>query len=156
MTSPQLTASSSRHVAHFDGACEPRNPGGFGGWGFVICDPSGVEVSTGSGLLPKGPEMTNNVAEYTAALECLRAWIGLERRGGIVVHGDSKLVIEQMSRRWQVKQGAYVAVYRELRALVDAAKPDVAWEWVSRDLNARADELSKRELIQHGVVIAKR
>jgi hypothetical protein len=23
-------------VAHFDGACEPVNPGGHGGWGYVI------------------------------------------------------------------------------------------------------------------------
>jgi hypothetical protein len=41
------------HVAHFDGACMPRNPGGYGGWGFVIYDVSdpSTELATGCGLL---------------------------------------------------------------------------------------------------------
>ncbi|HWB81427.1 MAG TPA: reverse transcriptase-like protein, partial [Nannocystaceae bacterium] len=104
-------------IGHFDGACEPYNPGGWGGWGFAIWDPSATEIASGYGVLEKGRGMTNNVAEYTAALECVRRWIALAIAGPIVVRGDSKLVIEQMSGRWKVKAGAYVAVYRELCVL---------------------------------------
>lgn len=143
-------------VAHFDGACEPVNPGGFGGWGFVIVSEAGEELVARAGLLPRGPSMTNNVAEYTGALECVRAWIELARAESLLVRGDSKLVIEQMSRRWQVKGGAYVPVYRELRALVDAHGLAVTWQWIPRDENARADELSKLELEKRGIPIARR
>jgi probable phosphoglycerate mutase len=133
------------HTANFDGACEPTNPGGWGGWGFVIHTPTGEELLARGGLLPRGPAMTNNVAEYTAALECVRAWIELR--------GDSKLVVEQMCGRWQVKQGAYVAVHRELRALLGAHTVAVTWTWIPRTQNARADELSKQELVKAGVKI---
>lgn len=145
------------HTANFDGACEPRNPGGWGGWGFVIHTPAGDELLAAGGLLPKGPSMTNNVAEYTAALECVRAWIRLRAEHGLegplALRGDSKLVVEQMCGRWRVKQGAYVAVYQELRGLLDSTLVDVSWTWIPREQNARADELSKQELVRAGVTI---
>jgi ribonuclease HI len=145
------------HTANFDGACEPTNPGGWGGWGFVIHTPTGDELLARGGLLPRGPAMTNNVAEYTAALECVRAWIELRSELGpdarLELRGDSKLVVEQMCGRWQVKQGAYVAVHRELRALLDAHALAVTWTWIPRAENARADELSKQELVKAGVKI---
>lgn len=144
------------HIANFDGACEPRNPGGWGGWGFVIYGPDGDEIATGAGLLPKGPAMTNNVAEYTAALECVRAWTSLGNREPLLIRGDSKLVVEQMLGNWQVKAGAYVTVHRELRALVDAHQLPLRWQWIPRDQNARADELSKQELVRNDVEIAHR
>ena len=147
-------------VAHFDGACEPVNPGGHGGWGFVIRAVEdgqlGAELATGAGYIPAGRQTTNNVAEYTAALEAVRAWLRLERSTPLLVCGDSKLVIMQMRGQWQVKQGAYVPVYRELRALVDAHALAVKWQWVPRDQNARADELSKIELVKRGIPITVR
>lgn len=143
-------------LAHFDGACEPYNPGGWGGWGFAIWDPSRQEIASGHGVLDKGPGMTNNVAEYTAALECLRRWIAMEIDAPLSIRGDSKLVIEQMSGRWRAKSGAYVRVHHELRALVDASALALAWEWVPRTENARADELSKIGLIERGVTITVR
>lgn len=142
------------HTANFDGACEPINPGGWGGWGFAIVDGAGAEVLARGGVLERSAAMTNNVAEYTAALECVRAWLELGIDGPILVRGDSKLVIEQMSGRWKAKQGAYLAVYRELRELVDRTAVRVTWAWVPRTENARADELSKQELVRRGVRIA--
>ncbi len=144
------------HTASFDGACEPRNPGGWGGWGFAICDAAGSELAIGNGVLERGPAMTNNVAEYTAALECVRAWLGLGLDGLLVVRGDSKLVVEQMMGRWQAKAGAYLPVHRELRALVQTSGAAVTWEWIPRDQNARADELSKQGLLERGIAIAVR
>lgn len=143
-------------IGHFDGACEPYNPGGWGGWGFAIWDPSQTEIASDYGVLPKGRAMTNNVAEYTAALELVKRWIALAITAPLVVRGDSKLVIEQMCRRWQVKSGAYVAVHHELRALVDAHALDATWEWVPRAQNGRADDLSKQGLLAQGVTITVR
>jgi len=54
----------------------------------------------------------------------------------------------------QVRQGAYVPVHRELRALVDAHALALQWQWVPRDANVRADELSKVELVKRGIEIA--
>jgi ribonuclease HI len=147
-------------VAHFDGACEPVNPGGHGGWGYVIRAVEdtrlGAELAAASGYIPAGRHTTNNVAEYTGALEAVRAWVSLQRSTPLLVCGDSKLVIMQMRGAWQVKQGAYVPVYRQLRALVDAHALAVKWQWVPRDQNARADELSKIELVKRGIPIAYR
>jgi ribonuclease HI len=143
-------------LAHFDGACEPYNPGGWGGWGFAIWDPSGQEIACGHGVLDKGGGMTNNVAEYTAALECVRRWITLENAAPLLIRGDSKLVIEQMSGRWKAKAGAYVPVHHELRALVGASGLAITWEWVPRTDNARADDLSKQGLLDRGVTITVR
>lgn len=141
--------------ANFDGSCEPKNPGGTGGWGYVIYDATRPdhELATGYGLLPASPTMTNNVAEYTAALECLRRFVALELDGSLVLRGDSKLVIEQMSGRWRVKAGHYIPVYREAAALVLAHRIPVRWEWVPRELNSRADELSKQGLHERGVPV---
>jgi ribonuclease HI len=143
-------------LANFDGACEPYNPGGWGGWGFAIWDPSHQEIANGQGVLEKGRGMTNNVAEYTAALECMRRWISLQITEPLVIRGDSKLVIEQMCGRWRAKAGAYVAVHHELRALFQASALPVTWEWVPRTDNARADDLSKLGLIERGVTITVR
>ena len=118
------------------------------------------EAATGEVLVELADHLghtTNNVAEYTAALECVRAWIelraGLGADARLELRGDSKLVVEQMCGRWQVKQGAYVVVYRELRALLDAHAIAVTWTWIPRAENARADELSKQELVNAGVKI---
>lgn len=75
-----------------DGLCEPINPGGVACFGYVI-KRSGSEIETGSGVVGTGPDMTNNVAEYTAlirALEKIRQ-LGLGKES-VVVRSDSKLV----------------------------------------------------------------
>ncbi len=53
-------------VVHIDGLCEPVNPGGTATFGYVIRDDSGSILASKSGIVGKGPTMTNNVAEYTA------------------------------------------------------------------------------------------
>ena len=136
------------YVAHFDGACMPRNPGGYGGWGYVIdgVDALTVELAQGCGVLPAGPGMTCNVAEYTAALECLRGFAALELGKVVVVRGDSQLVIGQMSGQRKAKSGAYLPVYRETLEFVQAHRLEVRWEWIERSFNGRADALSRTKL----------
>lgn len=133
----------------FDGACQPRNPGGHGGWGFVLyLDGKLVE---GSGYIPAGPEVSNNVAEYQAALEAVQAYAATGRPGPLFLHGDSRLVVCQISGQWRVKGGLYLPVYRRLRSFLDEQRFRVDFRWVSRDKNTVADELSTRELRKRGV-----
>ena len=90
---------------NFDGACEPRNPGGPGSWGYVIVGPEGGPI-TGMGSIPAASTTTNNVAEYWALGHGLRhlelaftkgEW---QRPDAILIRGDSKLVICQLNGEW--------------------------------------------------------
>lgn len=81
---------------YFDGACEPDNPGGTGGWGFVLFAGDGSKLAEEYGVLRSKPTMTNNVAEYTAAGMAVKRYKESGRPGPLLLHGDSKLVVEQM------------------------------------------------------------
>lgn len=140
-------------VAYFDGCCEPGNPGGHGGWGFVIFDGDGQRLSHRSGYIPAGPQVSNNVAEYQGATECVRRYSELRRDGPVTIKGDSKLVVMQMLGKWQVRKGLYIPYYQRLKALVASVQFEVHWRWIPRDQNGVADELSTRELRERGIPI---
>lgn len=137
--------------AYFDGAVEPVNPGGTGGWGFVIYDASGTKIKDDCGVMRARPSMTNNVAEYVAAGAAIKAYRGLGRPGPFLLFGDSKLVVEQMSGRWRAKKGAYIVVRNRLLALVETCEFEIRWQWIPRDLNTVADQLSKDGLAKMGI-----
>lgn len=141
--------------AYFDGACQPRNPGGHMAWGWIVTDDTGsVTIDSGSGYAPGHPKNSNNVAEYTGALECLRGILRLNPApASATIHGDSKLVIEQITGRWRVRKGLYIDVYRELRGLVDTCPIGLTWQWIRRERNTRADHLAAMELRKRSVAI---
>ncbi|MCU4139579.1 MAG: Ribonuclease HI [Methanophagales archaeon] len=55
---------------YFDGLTEPKNPGGYGTYGFVV-KVDGEVVKRGKGFIGKGAGITNNVCEYIALLRAL-------------------------------------------------------------------------------------
>lgn len=122
-------------ILHCDGAAR-GNPGP-AGIGVHIADEHGrtlAEIAEGIG------EATNNVAEYTAAIR------GLERArelGAARVHlrSDSKLLIEQLSGRWKIKNKTLIRLHREVRTLVDGFER-VTFEHVPRERNVEADRLA--------------
>ena len=83
---------------------------------------------------------TNNVAEYRAWIEGLRAAAEL---GTNTVHVfmDSKLVIEQMSGRWKIKHPDMQVLAKQARELAQGFSA-VSYTWVPRAQNAHADKLS--------------
>ncbi|MGW5309781.1 bifunctional RNase H/acid phosphatase [Nocardia thailandica] len=83
---------------------------------------------------------TNNVAEYRGLIAGLEAAAEL---GARVVHArmDSKLVVEQMSGRWQVKHPAMRPLAEQARALA-AGFDAVDYTWIPRAQNAHADGLA--------------
>lgn len=134
----------STWVLHFDGLCEPSNPGGVACFGFEAAR-DGVLVHEGWGLAaPPGPEATSNVGEYRAAIEALR-WMlqHAEPTDQITVRGDSTLVIRQLQGNYRVNADRLKPLYEEARALLGQLPP-VTLEWVPRGENKAADALSRR------------
>jgi ribonuclease HI len=128
-------------VAAFDGSCDP-NPGGICTYGFVVRR-DGALLHQGRGLAaPRGPGATNNVAEYTG---CLRALEWLDAQGlreGVVLRGDSELVVRQLSGIYRVKSALLAPLHAAASALMPKF-PGLRVEWIPRARNAEADRLSK-------------
>jgi len=138
--------------AYFDGACEPVNPGGWGGWGFVIYDPTGAKLTDGYGVMRPRPGISNNVAEYAGAGAAVKRYRELGRPGPLVILGDSQLVVMQMRGIWRTRESKlYYPVYERLQALLNTCSFHPQWYWVPRDQNATADELSKKGLVENGI-----
>ena len=138
-------------TAYFDGACEPKNPGGTVGWGFVIHDESGSELASGNGAIKASPRLTNNVAEYGAAIKAVLGYQRLGRPGPLMLRGDSKLVVNQMIGAWRIKDGAYAKAAHKMRDLLETVEFEVIMEWVPREQNEEADRLSVEALEAVGI-----
>jgi probable phosphoglycerate mutase len=84
-------------------------------------------------------EVSNNVAEYRGALAGLVHARELDPDATVEMRLDSKLIVEQMSGRWQIKHPDM----RDLAKQVRAAFPpgQVSYTWVPREENHRADAL---------------
>ncbi|GAA1300353.1 hypothetical protein GCM10009610_07930 [Pseudonocardia xinjiangensis] len=117
------------------------NPGP-AGYGAVVLDADTEEVlaerAEGLGI------STNNVAEYQGLIAGLRAAIELGATE-VEVRMDSKLVVEQMSGRWQVKHPAMKPLALEAGGLVRELD-SVRFGWVPRARNSRADALANRAM----------
>jgi ribonuclease H / adenosylcobalamin/alpha-ribazole phosphatase len=118
------------------------NPGP-AGYGALVRDPVTGEVleeiSDGLG------RATNNVAEYSGLVAGLQAAARIAPQADVEVRMDSKLVVEQMSGRWQIKD-------QNLRSLARTAQDAerqlgrVSYVWVPRARNADADRLANEAM----------
>jgi len=117
------------------------NPGP-AGYGAVVVDAVTDEVlaerAAGIGTA------TNNVAEYQGLIAGLEAAIELGATS-VEARMDSKLVVEQMAGRWKVKHPSMQPLAAQAKALV-AQLGSVAFTWVPRARNARADALANRAM----------
>ncbi|MDP9118126.1 MAG: bifunctional RNase H/acid phosphatase [Actinomycetota bacterium] len=135
-----MSAAGLSVVIEADGGSR-GNPGP-AGYGALVCDAGTGEVLTERSEYI-GTE-TNNVAEYRGLIAGLTAAADL---GARVVHVrmDSKLVVEQMTGRWQVKHPSMRPLAREASAL-RARFDTITFEWIPRELNKRADRLANEAL----------
>ncbi|HEU0086116.1 MAG TPA: bifunctional RNase H/acid phosphatase [Pseudonocardiaceae bacterium] len=117
------------------------NPGP-AGYGAVVRDAGTGEVlaelSGGLGTT------TNNVAEYSGLIAGLRAAVEAGAESA-EVRLDSKLIVEQMSGRWQVKQPHLRPLASEAAALARRLG-GVRYTWVPRARNAHADRLANQAM----------
>ena len=136
------------YTLHFDGSCWP-NPNGVAAYGFTLHN-SGELVASQHAVFGTGNGMSNNVAEYEALCQGLQEFSKYDVTGvNLNVFGDSNLVINQMSRRWKVRNGPYVDYAKKALILcVDLRKrgAKITFEWIPREQNTIADELSKKHL----------
>jgi ribonuclease H / adenosylcobalamin/alpha-ribazole phosphatase len=116
------------------------NPGP-AGYGAVVRDTDGEVLLERYGSLGV---TTNNVAEYTGLIEGLKAALELNATY-VDVRMDSKLVVEQMSGRWQIKNPGLRPLAAEAAALVKRFD-GVTFEWIPRERNKAADMLANQAM----------
>lgn len=87
---------------------------------------------------------TNNYAEYSAVIAGLEYVLENGLGPEVLIQMDSKLVVEQLSGRWQIK-------HPELRELAAAAQAllrqlNARLQWIPREQNKLADEAANQAL----------
>lgn len=138
--------------AYFDGACEPKNPGGNMGMGALVLI-NEIPVLQYSGFSPVNVLNSNNVAEYMALDKVLEYLLvnGITKEH-VFIYGDSKLVVMQMQGTWKMKGGLYTMAATECKNKLRMFAPGVVHiQWIPRDKNERADKLSKAAFAKNGV-----
>jgi broad specificity phosphatase PhoE/ribonuclease HI len=121
------------------------NPGP-AGYGAVV-----KEAATGEVLLERAESLgiaTNNVAEYSGLIAGLQAAAELGA-AHVDVRMDSKLVVEQMSGRWQIKNPGLRPLAAEAAKLVRTFE-SVSFDWIPRERNKDADALANRAMDEAG------
>jgi ribonuclease HI len=129
-------------LVHFDGACQTVGRQRIAGYGCTIAGVGIAYEESGLAVPPGHPRATNNVAEYIAAIRALEWLAALPYRGDLLVRGDSELVIRQMNGEYEVRAEHLKPYHERLRQLAGQFH-HVEFEWVRREENRRADELSK-------------
>ena len=129
--------SGRRLVVEADGGSR-GNPGP-AGYGALVRD-----AQTGEVLAERAESIgraTNNVAEYGGLVAGLQAVLDLDPRAEVEVRMDSKLVVEQMSGRWQVKHPDMKKLAVQAQAIARQLSR-VRYTWVPRAQNGAADALA--------------
>ncbi len=136
---PGPSASTSRRlrvILEADGGAR-GNPGP-AGYGAVV-----REMNTGEVLAERSASLgitTNNVAEYSGLIAGLQAAAELGA-AAVDVRMDSRLVVEQMSGRWQIKHPGLRPLAAQAATLIRRFDA-VTFEWVPRERNRHADGLA--------------
>ncbi len=107
--------------------------------GAVVLDPSSDPPEVIATVSECIGVTTNNVAEYQAVIEGLKAALAVGARR-LVLRADSQLVIRQLEGRYRVKQAHLRPLFEEARALLDEF-PEVELTHVRREENTDADAL---------------
>lgn len=117
------------------------NPGPAGSGAVVIDAASGVVLAEIARFIGTA---TNNVAEYTALIAALEACVELDATAKVSVRMDSKLVIEQMAGRWQIKHADMKHLAAQAREL--SVGRVQSYQWIPREQNSRADALANKAM----------
>ncbi len=95
--------------------------------------------------------MSNNVAEYSGMIGVLEKLLELGYRdASILVRGDNRMTIMQMAGKWGARKGLYLPYFEKCKKLIGQF-PHIDFQWIPREQNGEADELSKRILIERKV-----
>lgn len=136
-------------IGFTDGAAR-GNPGP-GGVGVVLKDESGTILVREKKFLGN---VTNNVAEYTALIECLKHVSDFSRRTGIpctslVIHSDSELMVRQLKGEYKVKDAALIKLFNQARDVLSCSEFEFLIKHVPREKNREADALANESIDEH-------
>lgn len=121
------------------------NPGP-AGIGVVVFDEAQDEVFQHSEFLGQA---TNNEAEYKAllaSLEWLRDYANEQSIDEVEWFLDSKLVVEQISRRWKIKEARLQTLAQQAWEILGSFKFNYSFHHVPREKNAIADGLANQAM----------
>lgn len=141
--------SASLWKLFFDGLCEPKNPGGTMGFGWLL-DTGDGQMYNASGFVHARPDNTNNVAEYLALYEGLKKAVEIRQQWadtkypGLLIHGDSQLVCYQIEYKWKVNHPRLQVAHAKCMELLTGQLTPFLVEWIPRELNSAADALSRQ------------
>jgi len=88
---------------------------------------------------------TNNVAEYSGLVAGLTKAAEVAPGADVEVRMDSKLVVEQMTGRWQIKHPALRPLAAQARDL-SRGLGRITYQWVPRARNTHADRLANKAM----------
>jgi len=111
------------------------NPGP-SGFGALVRDPDGRVLAEAGEQCGR---TTNNVAEYSGLLAGLRLAHAIDPDAQVEARMDSKLVVEQMSGRWKIKDRRLAGIAKQAHDAFDASR--VRYTWVPRPQNGKADKM---------------
>lgn len=138
---------SDEITVEFDGSCEPTNPGGVATCGWIVLDVKGVVIASGAREVCRGPQATNNTAEW-CALGFALAWLKENAVGSgcaINLKGDSQLVVRQLTGHWKCNK-PHLQRFRArcLEILGQIGCKSWTATWIPREANDAADALSRQ------------
>jgi len=122
--------------AYIDGASR-GNPGE-SGIGVLLKDETGKTIATISGYIGKA---TNNIAEYTALLACVKKATQF-KCSKLVIHSDSELLAHQMNGLYKIKNDGIKKIHRQVMQILSKATFDVVVKHIGREYNHDADLLA--------------
>jgi len=110
------------------------NPGQ-AAYGALVCEGDTVLIE----IAEKIGIATNNVAEYQGLIAGLRAANKIDPAAHIEARLDSKLVVEQMSGRWKIKNIPLAKLAMEAKKIHSPQL--ITFTWIPREENYEADRL---------------
>ena len=122
--------------AFTDGASR-GNPGD-SGVGVILKDVHGNVLTKVSGYIGT---TTNNEAEYSALITCLKLAMKTACRV-LIVHSDSELMVRQMKGKYKVKEPRLKDYVQQARILMSEASFQFKILHILRERNKEADELA--------------
>jgi ribonuclease HI len=135
---------------YFNGICEPVNPGGWATYGWFIMTQEGKEIQIGKGVAatPCNENSTNNYAQW-CALGFALCWLFDQHwKGNLQIYGNSKLVIEQLSNRWNCNSLKLVELRNRCWYLLEQMGNNFVSTWIPQEKNERCNVLSREALAE--------
>lgn len=129
-------------IAYIDGASR-GNPGE-SGIGVVIKDEQRNTIDKIFGYIGKA---TNNVAEYTALITCLKRVKRLNL-DSLTIYSDSELLVRQIQGKYKVRSEQLKELYSKVQKLLKEAEYKFTIRHIDREANKEADQLANAGIDQ--------